>query len=220
MESLFRQINNSFEVVICDNCSYDGSLLILQEYAQNGKIKLIIKKSSRGKGRQIAFENSIGEYIISGVDTDDKLKATFHDFISLYHKYHEGYMLSACTIHIIPRNIVKEIGGWRDLTWGEDVDFYERAKSLGRQHDINFPMDIVERGDNKRSFLARLLERYDASKCYYMIGKTITKQVEMSVLFQKPIIFLIALSALISCKSKHVKKFNYSNAKWIPKNNI
>lgn len=212
MESIFCQINSDFEIVVCDNFSNDGSQSILTEYAQNGKINLIVKHSSRGEGRQVAFEHSTGKYIISGIDTDDRLKSTFWDFITIYHKCHEGYMLSAGTIHIIPRSLVAEIGGWRDLSWGEDVDFYRRAKTLGIQHELDFPIDLVDRGDNKRSLLFRLYERYDASKCYYRMGRTVSEQVEMAVWFQKPIIFALAVFAKFFSKIKNVKKFQYADS--------
>jgi glycosyltransferase involved in cell wall biosynthesis len=209
MESIFQQINNTFEIVVCDNFSNDGSQDILSEYAKKGKINLIIKRSSRGKGRQVAFENSKGKYIISGIDTDDRLKSTFQFFLTRYHNDYEGFMLSSGTIHIIPRHLVSEIGGWRDLTWGEDVDFCKRAKSIGRQKEIDFPIDIVERGDNKRSLFFRLYERYDASKCYYRMGRSISEQIKMAVPYQKPIILIISLFAFSISKIKKVRKFQY-----------
>jgi glycosyltransferase involved in cell wall biosynthesis len=209
MESIFKQLDNSFEIVVCDNCSNDGSREILQEYAKKGKIKLVVERCSRGKGRQIAFENSTGRFIISGVDTDDRLKPGFHKFLSIYHREHEGYMLSSGTIHIIPRQLIIEIGGWRDLKWGEDVDFHRRAISLGRHHELEYPIVLVERGQNKRSLTARVNEMYNASLCYYRIGKSISDQVKMSAWVNKPAILVLAVSALVVCKCRHVQKFKY-----------
>lgn len=210
MESIFRELDNNFEVVVCDNLSDDGSLDILKKYAQQGKIHLILKKSSRGTGRQTAFEYSAGNYIISGIDTDDQLKTNFKNFLNAYHLKHEGYMLSAGTIHIIPRCLVEKIGGWRDLKWGEDVDFFNRAKYLGVLHEFQDPIELVERGDNKRSFFARLSERYDASKFYYMIGKSVADQVRMSTLSYKPLIFSVAVFSNVLCKLHHTEKLRYS----------
>lgn len=209
MDSIFSLLNGSFEIVVCDSCSIDGSREILQEYARKGKIKLVLQRSSRGKGRQIAFENSTGKYIISGIDTDDKLKPSFHKFLSIYHRHHEGYMLSAGTIHIIPRQIVEELGGWRDLQWGEDVDFHKRAQSLGRQHEFEFEIALVERGNNKRSFTAMMSERFNASLCMYRIGKSVFDQVKTCAWFNKPLILFFAVSALVFCKCKHIQKLRY-----------
>ncbi len=211
MESIFSQLDCSFEIVVCDNCSNDGSRKVLEEYASKGKIKLIVEKSSRGKGRQIAFENSTGEYIISGIDTDDRLKPAFQEFLTIYHRDHEGYMLSACTIHIIPRQLVEEIGGWRDLKWGEDIDFHKRAKSLARQHEFEYPLILVERGFNKRGFNYRLSERYNSSQCAYRIGKSVSDQVKMVPRKRyKPMVLAVALIATFVCKCKRVQKFKYT----------
>jgi glycosyltransferase involved in cell wall biosynthesis len=213
MESIFHELNASFEIVVCDNCSNDGSREILQEYAKKGKIKLVVEKSSRGQGRQIAFENSIGKYVISGVDTDDTLKPAFQKFLRIYHRSHEGYMLSASTIHIIPRKLVEEIGGWRDLKYGEDVDFHKRAKSLGRQHEFEYPLVLVERGNNKRGFIDRLAEIYYGSQSAYRIGKSISNQVKMAPgVRNKPIVLVVAVVTLVECKCKHIQKFSYPNS--------
>jgi glycosyltransferase involved in cell wall biosynthesis len=209
MERIFNQLNGNFEIVVCDSCSNDGSRKILQEYARKGKIKLVVEKSSRGRGRQIAFENSKGDYIISGIDTDDRLKPAFRKFLSMYHRDHEGYMLSAGTIHIIPRQLVREIGGWRDLKWGEDIDFHRRAKSLGRQHEFEYPLVLVERGHNKRSFVARISEMYDAYQCAYRIDRNMFDDVKTSVWYYRPILLVVAGVALVVCRCKRVKKLRY-----------
>jgi glycosyltransferase involved in cell wall biosynthesis len=194
---------------VCDNCSNDGSREILQEYARRGKIKLVVETSSRGRGRKIAFENSTGKYIISGIDTDDRLKPAFKVFPSIYHRDHEGYMLSVGTIHIIPRQLVEEIGGWRDLKWGEDIDFHKRAKSLGRQHELEHPLVLVERGKNKRSFAAKVSDKFNASICMYKMGKSVYDQVKMTIWFYKPIIVILALSAIVMCKCRHIQQLRY-----------
>ena len=209
MLSIFNLLNDSFEIVVCDNCSNDGSKEVLQEYAQKGKIKLVVERSSRGKGRQIAFENSTGKYIISGLDTDDKLKQDFLIFLNVYHRYYEGEMLSAGTIHVIPRKLVKEIGGWRDLKYGEDVDFHKRAKSSGRQHELEYPLILVQRGHNKRTLMEKGSEMLNASRCWYRIGKSVSDQVKMSFLLHKPIVMVFAVSTLIECKVRRVQKFSY-----------
>src|SRR3990172_10121430 len=74
LQSVLSQLTSDFEVVICDKCSDDGSLEILQAFSKLGRVKLLVEKSSRGKGRQIALVNSNGDYIISGLDADDVIR--------------------------------------------------------------------------------------------------------------------------------------------------
>lgn len=210
MESILNQLKGNFEIVVCDNCSNDGSREILQEYARKGKIKLIVERSSRGKGRQIAFENSTGQNIISGVDTDDRLKPTIREFLDIYQRDHKGYMLSSNTIHIIPRALVEEIGGWNDLQYFEDVDFVQRAESIGKRHELKYRLVLVERGNNKRDFIFRIKERYNAARCAYRIGKSVFEEVKTSEWFFKPTILVVALYATVVCKLKRVQRFRYS----------
>ena len=89
LESILSLLDDSFEVIVCDNYSNDGSRQVLEEYALKGRITLIVEHCSRGKGRQTAFESSQGKYIISGIDTDDRMTPDLHKFLEEYHKYHE-----------------------------------------------------------------------------------------------------------------------------------
>ena len=59
----FSDFSTSFEFVIVDNYSNDGTWEILQKFAKKYKnIKLIREHCSRGKGRAIAFNNTCGDY--------------------------------------------------------------------------------------------------------------------------------------------------------------
>lgn len=129
------------EVVVVDSESDDGQLEILKRYSAEGKIRLIVKKCTRGRGRQVAFEESAGDYIIAGVDTDDILDSTFPDLIKKYHTLFEGRVLKAGgpgtqPITIAPREVVISVGGWNDLYWGEDYDFWQRAKARGLYSEV------------------------------------------------------------------------------------
>lgn len=209
MESVLDQLNNDFEVVVCDNNSGDGSKMVLEEYARKGRIKLTIEKSSRGRGRQIAFENSSGEYIISGVDTDDILRPSFKQFLEMYHTQHEGYMLSAGTVHIIPRRIVETVGGWRDLKWGEDVDFRKRVEAISKWHEIKGPFSVVERGKPKKGALYKIRERYNFYQSRYRIGMSILEEIRENPWYDRPILLLIATAALTMCKMRRIRRFEY-----------
>lgn len=135
LESILCQIDGSFEIVVTDNLSDDGSEEILRKYAENGWIRLFQVKCSRGMGREIAFENARGEYIVSGFDTDD---AMIPDRLSLlldfYHKRCEGNLLRIqwSGITVAPVELVRSVGGWRDLQWSENWDICQRAARIGK----------------------------------------------------------------------------------------
>ena len=142
LESILSQTSDKFEVIVVDAKSNDGTLQVLQKYAKSGCIKLIVKKCSRGKGRQIAFENSKGDYIIANMDLDDVFMPKLKDLLDFYRKHYGGKILLAITgiskklrglqnITICDRNILKKLGGWRDLQYAEDWDLWSRGAKMG-----------------------------------------------------------------------------------------
>ncbi|MGI0080422.1 MAG: glycosyltransferase family 2 protein [Nitrososphaerales archaeon] len=132
LDSILNQIDSQFEVVVVDNFSKDGSYKVLSNYAATKKIKLLQQKCSRGKGRQIAFENSTGEYIISGLDTDDVYLPRLSSLLRFYHEACEGKLLRVrrSGITIGPSALISRIGGWRDLQWNENWELSKRAAEL------------------------------------------------------------------------------------------
>ena len=129
LDSILQYINpQEFEIVVVDNKSTDSTLEILQEYAQKfPNFKIIVKKCTRGRGRQIAFENSFGEYIIP-VDLDTTYLPQWWELIKAYEKWEgrDKYALQAVYSGIYPRHLLEEVGGWRDLQYAEDFDLWWR----------------------------------------------------------------------------------------------
>jgi glycosyltransferase involved in cell wall biosynthesis len=210
LESILSQVDSEFEIVICDNFSDDGSREMLEDYARDGMIRLFFAHSSRGKGRQIAYENSKGQYIISGLDTDDVVKPTIRQVLKVYHDSHEGYVLSYRTIHFIPRHIVEAVGGWRDLQWGEDVDFCKRVEALGKMHYFkDDSLLISRRGHVNRSLIFKLREEYRICQSKYQIGLSLFGTHTTSW-YYLPIQCLIALSVMIQFKLAKKQRFHYT----------
>jgi glycosyltransferase involved in cell wall biosynthesis len=144
LDGLLNQIDDRFEVVVTDNKSTDGSLKILQEYASKGRIKLIVKKCSRGTGRQTSLENSIGEYVISGLDLDDIFRPRLIALLRFYHEKCEGMLLHGQgeATMVAPRKLLFDLGGWRSLQFRENWELSRRAAGIGKYRWTIFP--IVE----------------------------------------------------------------------------
>jgi len=138
------------EVVVADNISTDGSAEVLHGYRDRGLIRLVEKRCSRGRGRQLAFEASSGTYVVAHMDCDDVFSAKGVDaLVAAYHSGHEGTMVmtrrqdarEASNITIAPREMVVELGGWRDLNWGEDWDLWARAYAAKKYSYVPYPAD-------------------------------------------------------------------------------
>jgi glycosyltransferase involved in cell wall biosynthesis len=140
----------SIDVVVVDNMSRDGSQEVLRRLAQEGKIKLIEQKCSRGKGRQLAFEASRGDYVLGHMDCDDVFDAEGLDYLlGIYHTRFKGMLVmtmkrgsdEASNITIAPRPLLEELGGWRDLNWGEDWDLWARASGMSKYTYLPYPYE-------------------------------------------------------------------------------
>jgi len=138
------------QVGVADNMSRDGSQDVLRRFEQDGQITLVAQRCSRGAGRQLAFEATTGDYVLGHMDCDDVFDAKGLDsLIELYHSSFEGMVMmtqktgsdEASNITIAPRPLLKELGGWRDLNWGEDWDLWARAAGARKYVYIPYPDD-------------------------------------------------------------------------------
>ena len=155
LQSILDQVDDDFEIIVVDNFSNDGSEKVLSEFADGGKIKLIRVKSSRGTARQIAFENSEGDYVFAHFDMDDVFNPVLPEILDIYHKFFEGKLLRIDSIRkvgyweghfstcIAPSKLVRELGGWPDSQFGEDLHLWLSASKMAKYSWIR--ADLVNR---------------------------------------------------------------------------
>lgn len=138
------------ELVVVDNLSNDGSQDFLRRYRDAGSIKLIEQGCSRGEGRQLGFRASSGDYVLGHMDCDDVFDAEgLNAMLDTYHSRYEGMLLmtqkkgsdEASNITIGPRSLLEELGGWRDMNWGEDWDLWARADGLDKYAYLPYPLE-------------------------------------------------------------------------------
>jgi glycosyltransferase involved in cell wall biosynthesis len=200
LESIIAQLDNRFEIVVVDNCSTDASQEILKDYERRHVIKLIVKRCSRGLGRQIALEKSTGKYVISQMDMDDVFKPCLNKLLQIYHANFENYMLvTSEVIMIAPRELVNTIGGYHDLNYLEETDLYSRAAQIGYFKYFSFKLkecEIKKRKPERR--IKRVIEQqYSMYRESFRIGQgttffcgTFLKPRNLRI---KPFVFLTSL---------------------------
>ncbi len=161
MDSVVCQMDQGFEVVVVDSLSTDGTREVLHEYERRGQITVIETKCSRGRGRQLAFLHSRGEYVISNVDLDCMYKPKFAELLRSYHGACEGMLLLALSgsvknawgpsgVILAPRSLIERLGGWRDLQAFEDADLCVRAARAGVYRWGWF--DILQEANDRRDW--------------------------------------------------------------------
>src|SRR3989442_7776500 len=178
--SILSQIDERFEVLIVDQNSTDGSLEYLKELGEKGLIRVFTQnRRCRGLGRQYAFEMSTGDYIIS-LDSDNILRPVLQLLLRLYHHHYEGSTLAVRGgITIAPRQLAVLIGGWRDLSFFEDMDFWARSARVGHFRHIE-SIDTVEylrpfgRG---RGILSMIRYRYEMFRDGKRLGMSVFTRV-------------------------------------------
>jgi len=141
-------VDLDFEVVIVDNYSTDGSHEIIRDYAHRyANIKVLRCSCSRGLGRQLAFENSSGRYIIT-IDTDTKYYSEkLHKILVAYKQGKLGKLTAVNfwgSLGIYPRPLVEKAGGWRDYNVGEDHDFLARLSKVCSSIFLPINMEMNE----------------------------------------------------------------------------
>lgn len=207
LDSILNQIDARFEVVVVDGASTDGSWEILREYSQAGKIRLFQKKCSRGLGRQVAFNNSVGDFIIANLDLDDVFEPSLGGLLELYHARCDGKLLLALgappdsqtwlpNVTLASRKLILRLGGWRDLQIGEDWDIWCRASKVGEFRTTEFPLAREIGSQSKgRSVIRRMRRRYQTYRDYLKLGRTVFSPGEQVSSSQRAILILARLSA-------------------------
>ncbi|RLE57782.1 MAG: hypothetical protein DRJ40_00765 [Thermoprotei archaeon] len=162
----------SWEVVVVDNFSNDGTYEALVELSSLYPIRCIREKCSRGKGRDIALRHTRGDYVMY-IDFDKYFTEEFGKLVTgllkickqneVYTPY--GFSLRETTIRF---------GGWVDLNHGEDAEFFARScvkgvvrRVLTPPFSLEEPVHLLRRRGryvkSKLSFYRRLLrDRLDS----------------------------------------------------------
>lgn len=200
LNSLLGQLTDDYEVVIVDNFSKDGTYEKLREFEQSHQVKVIRRRCSRGLGRQIAFENASGKYIISNLDLDDVFLPVLEEIVALYHEkanqrvlaiFNSSSLPNLATewvqnVTIGPRELIASLGGWRDLNIFEDWDIWSRAN---RAHEycwttFKFAPNKVLHPEGKQ-VVTRLTQRYGRYRDRLRLGLRIFSPGEEITLSQR-----------------------------------
>jgi glycosyltransferase involved in cell wall biosynthesis len=228
LDSILSQIDERFEVVIVDSVSTDGTGEILGEYSKQGRIKLIRKKCSRGLGRQIAFENSSGDYVLSNLDMDDIFPPTFSSFLEVYHKIAEGKLLTTSLqsdFLVAPREVINKIGGWRNINGVETWELMRRAAKGGYYAWTIFPiLTSSNKHPERRGGLRKYRFLYTRYREEMRVGRRVSRKGEHMRKIQKGTYLLAKFSTffLPSYRDKDFpfvsdeKEYFVDSSKWWP----
>ncbi len=121
-----------FEILIMNNTYYGINPQAVQDIKKfNGELKIIQSAGMiRGAAKNEAFKNSNGSYIVL-FNHEKVYEIAYADLLYSFVRQREKRMLFSELI-VIPREIVEENMGWKNLRVSEDLEFFTRiAKNNG-----------------------------------------------------------------------------------------
>jgi glycosyltransferase involved in cell wall biosynthesis len=175
----FIEDRPEYELVISDAGSDDGSLGYLRDLeARQDNVRIIMAEgASIGKGRQVAFEHTRGDIVISIGDLDasyyedNRFFAVVEFYESLVEQ--EGDILMGGPLMIGSKDLITRLGGWNDLWTTERRDLKRRALRAGKLRFCDF--SIVKNHPSKEKGFFDALDRfYTNARMKIKTGMTVT----------------------------------------------
>ena len=211
LNSILRQIDDRFEVIVVDGGSTDGSFELLNRMeTENDLLRAITlppdKKRKLGFDRHLSIKEAEGKYVLTHIDCDDRYDDYLIPFCEVFQSLHNklGRDLAWTGSHITmaPRNHVLQAGSYRNLRVYEDVDLWLRLMAAGEYVNLecrSFNKTIREsrsfRRRLKRQFRRRISETRMGldirDRISYLFSESNTKGLISSLLLY-PIAYLFA----------------------------
>ena len=127
IDEIGKEVGFSYEIIVSGgNVSVSGGNKkqhLMHMFPELNEI--VLENNNGGNGKNTSFENSAGKFIVM-FDAETVYNLNLADMIHNFILSGIKKMIFSPLI-VIPRLIVNEVGRWRILTDGEDIDFYTRV---------------------------------------------------------------------------------------------
>lgn len=151
-----EELGRDFEIVVAHTTIPEGLQDRVRSLRKSCPNVVLLESGmeSHGEGKGIAFEYSTGKFIVpfnTGIIYPIGYSDVIHDFLKFKLK-----RLYYSELPIISREVVSEVGGWRKLSNGEDIDLYSRIS-------INYgvfacPTNLLDGDDHVRREILSIRE--------------------------------------------------------------
>ena len=126
INEIAKELGNDYEIIIANISGSPVAKEIRREYSYSIPDLQIVEgqKGNFGSGKKIAYKNSEGKYIVpfcTNISYPVEYADLIHGFLKMRIK-----RLFYSELSLLNREFIDQVGGWRDLTNGEDIDLFSR----------------------------------------------------------------------------------------------
>ena len=160
---------------------------------------MVVEECSRGRGKQVAFEHCKGDVAIFQIDMDDLIKPVLSKVAGEYDNLFKDRVLhlgtdSTAHLTMVGSHLVGELGGWKDLNWGEDWEFWARAARAGKYAFASVNLyDNVGDHPERRTLFGSIRHRYTVYHDLLLAGRRVITPDEKSSLLKRLLVSVARL---------------------------
>lgn len=180
LRSVIEQVTDEFEVLVVDGGSTDGSLEILTSLERDHEnFRYIVSphgpKGTRGADRALSVSEANGKYVLTHLDTDDRYDNCILDCVKLFHEIENQVdrelFLWISHIAIASKDHILDLGSYRNLHVGEDVDLFKRAVASTNTRYLEIDCDpFWESIGYQRGALGTLSHLFEVHTTSFQLG--------------------------------------------------
>lgn len=126
INTIAEELGRDFEIVVAHKHAPEAFQPVLRELRKTCQSLVLLESNleSFSQGKSISFDYSTGKFIVpfnTGIAYPIAYSDVLHDFLKLKLK-----RLYYSELPLVSREIIAEVGGWRNLSNGEDIDLFSR----------------------------------------------------------------------------------------------
>lgn len=126
INTIAEELGREFEIIVSHRHAPESIQPVLRELRKTCSNLVLLESGleSFGQGKSIAFNYSTGKFVVpfnAGITYPIGYSDVLHDFLKFKLK-----RLYYSELSLVSREIIAEVGGWRNLSNGEDIDLFSR----------------------------------------------------------------------------------------------
>ena len=126
INTIAEELGREFEIVVSHRPAEDSMHPFMRQLRKSCPNLVLLESNieSYGQGKSISFNYSTGKFVVP-FDTEIVYPIAYSDVLHDFLKF-KLKRLYYSELSIVSREVIEEVGGWRNLSNGEDIDLFSR----------------------------------------------------------------------------------------------